>query len=571
MLIRLNPATLTTMFSFGIEFLTGSAVMTATASREEAEWPPHPARVFMALVAAHYETRPLPADGVEAMAEWDDERRALEWLEQQGSPALSCVTDVAKQRRSVVKQYVPVNDATMPRNPATVKQADLRAALGVMPALRSRQERTFPSVSIGLDTQDRFVFLIWDNVVVPPALSAPLAHLAAKVIRIGHSSSLVHVWLADAAPGPTLIPQSAKSRSRSSANFRTVAPGLLADLDQRFNADEISQFFDLAAGIESAKGKAQAAAKADFKERFGEDWRASLAPPVRLRPVVGISQAYHPNKPDEKLPMSTVFDSELLILTKDEGRVLGIESTNLVIEALRGTLLIDSESAPEWFTGHRAPGEPATRSHLALLPMAYVGSEYADGHLLGLAIAFPREVSADDRAIQLRRVFFDAANKEREITLKLGNLGEWKLTREGRASPPIALRSKTWTESSTVWASVTPVVLDRHPKHDQSSAKGSEREAWRQEVAESIIASCERIGLPSPVRIDIDKTSWHRGAPRARPGPGGMPWLASKTGNAKQQVHVLLEFDCEVQGPVLLGAGRYRGYGMCKPLGLPAK
>ena len=122
-----------------------------------------------------------------------------------------------------------------------------------------------------------------------------------------------------------------------------------------------------------------------------------------------------------------------------------------------------------------------------------------------------------------------------------------------------------------MWASVTPVVLDRHPKHDPSSARGSEREAWRQEVAESVIESCGRIGLPAPVRIDIDKTSWHRGAPRARPGPGGMPWLSSKTGHAKQQVHVLLEFGCEVQGPVLLGAGRYRGYGLCKPLGYPDK
>ena len=50
-----------------------------------------------------------------------------------------------------------------------------------------------------------------------------------------------------------------------------------------------------------------------------------------------------------------------------------------------------------------------------------------------------------------------------------------------------------------------------------------------------------------------------------------MPWLTSKTGHAKQQVHVLLEFGGEVQGPVLLGAGRYRGYGLCKPLGYPGK
>jgi CRISPR-associated protein Csb2 len=169
-------------------------------------------------------------------------------------------------------------------------------------------------------------------------------------------------------------------------------------------------------------------------------------------------------------------------------------------------------------------------------------------------------------------VFFDTTGLEKAVELTLGrNLDNWLLSREQRSAPPIALRSQTWTEPSTVWASVTPVVLDRHPKHDPSSAKGSEREAWRREVADSIIASCERIGLPAPVSIDIDKTSWHRGAPRARPGPGGMPWLPTKTGNTKQQVHVLMEFDREVQGPVLIGAGRYRGYGLCKPLGFPPK
>ena len=47
-----------------------------------------------------------------------------------------------------------------------------------------------------------------------------------------------------------------------------------------------------------------------------------------------------------------------------------------------------------------------------------------------------------------------------------------------------------------------------------------------------------------------------------------MPWLPGKEGTApRQQVHVLIQFPCEVQGPLLLGAGRFRGYGFCKPLG----
>ena len=112
------------------------------------------------------------------------------------------------------------------------------------------------------------------------------------------------------------------------------------------------------------------------------------------------------------------------------------------------------------------------------------------------------------------------------------------------------------------------MVLDRHPKHDQQT----ERTQWRDEVAASLIESCKRQGLPNPQMIDVDKTSWHRGAPRSQPGPSGMPWLPGKEGAApRQQVHVLIQFPWKVQGPLLLGAGRFRGYGFCKPLGASFK
>src|SRR5258708_7913202 len=134
------------MFALGIDFITGVAVMTDAASREKAEWPPHPARVFMALVAAHYESKPLPEDGREAKAAWIGEREALEWLEGQGPPQMNWPE---ASPRDVVKVYVPVNDAGVPPNSARVKESEMRAALCVMPDQRSRQERTFPALHIG--------------------------------------------------------------------------------------------------------------------------------------------------------------------------------------------------------------------------------------------------------------------------------------------------------------------------------------------------------------------------------------------------------------------------------------
>ena len=551
------------MFAFGIDFITRVAVMTDAASREKAEWPPHPARVFMALVDAHYDSRPLVEDGLDAAAAWSRERAALEWLEQQGAPEMRW-PEVSP--RNVVKVYVPVNDAAVPQNAERVRGAEIRSALGVMPDQRSRQERTFPAVHVEGEEPDCFVYLFWPAATPSKETLSSLGKLAEKVIRVGHSSSLVRAWLVDTdeLPLPTHAPGFKVTKTRRGLQLRVPAQGFFAELDQRYNAGEIDAFFDLSERITASTGKANKLAKTEFAERFGREWSRSATAPVRQRPSAGLTALYSPKGEAELPTVATPFDPELLVLTKQEGRVLGLEATAALTAALRGLLLHDAEGKPEWFTGHSAPGVPSTGGHMALLPLAYASGEHADGHILGLAIAFPRSVSAMERAECLRGRLFGRLGEDLDLELQMGNLGVWTVRREERSAPPLALRATTWTEPSTVWASVTPVVLDRHPKHDHQSERGQ----WREEVAESIAQSCELQGLPRPDLIDVDKTSWHRGAPRSRPGAGGMPWLPGKEGTApRQQVHVLIQFFCEVQGPLLLGAGRFRGYGLCKPLG----
>jgi CRISPR-associated protein Csb2 len=550
------------MFALGIEFLTGTAVMTAANNRETAEWPPHPARVFMAFVAAHYETKPLSEDSEDVKVRWEAERKCLEWLERQPAPKLSFTEVAPKHRRSVVKFYVPVNDTALHEKSDKVTPSNLFL-------FRSKQDRTFPAISLGFYNQRNRVYLVWPQGELPAEWRPAFEQLAAKVIRIGHSSSLVAVWLAD---NEKEISPSDSFTLEPSDNFggvklRIATKGLLSDLDRWFNAEEIEAFFNLGEQIRSATGKTKTKAKEEFEKHFGKNWTPSFPVPVQRRPNIGITQAYVSPQAVESPPGQSAFDSDILVLTKFDGRVLGLESTNLLVEALRGTLLSGSEDAPEWFTGHREDGKPFDAMHLALFPLAYVGGEYADGHILGLALAFPRAIPEKDRAKPLRRILFDDSGEERKITLKLGNQGTWVLCREERSFRPVALSTETWTKPSTIWASVTPVVLDRHPK--LNPAKPEEREAWRREVADIVCTSCEHIGLPKPIAVDIDKTSWHRGALRSRPGPNGMPWLAGNAGSYRQQVHVYLRFDQEIEGPILLGAGRYRGYGVCKPLEIP--
>ena len=93
------------MFAIEVELLCGRYAATAHNDRNQAEWPPHPARFFSALVAVLHENEPV--DPVE--------RDALLWLEQQPPPSLGVDLeangDVA--RREVSDVYVPVNDVTL--------------------------------------------------------------------------------------------------------------------------------------------------------------------------------------------------------------------------------------------------------------------------------------------------------------------------------------------------------------------------------------------------------------------------------------------------------------------------
>ena len=76
---------------FGIEinFLTERFTATFHNDRRQSEWPPHPARLFSALVAAW-------ADADEPDR---SERGALEWLEAQSPPAIAASGAVPRKGR----------------------------------------------------------------------------------------------------------------------------------------------------------------------------------------------------------------------------------------------------------------------------------------------------------------------------------------------------------------------------------------------------------------------------------------------------------------------------------------
>lgn len=183
--------------------------------------------------------------------------------------------------------------------------------------------------------------------------------------------------------------------------------------------------------------------------------------------------------------------------------------------------------------------QPAGGEGDKVFPPTFAGAVYA--------IEQRRIVSADDRRHALRAV-------ARVRRLLLGRLGTWQIGPVTAARPPWNLRPETWTAhpgGATHWATVTPIVYDRHPKTD-------DRVAYEREVAAMIAQGCVRIGLPEPRQVVVTPVSAHLGVPLANT----FPRLRRKDGSERRHVHTVVVFDRALRGPVVLGAGRYRGYGV---------
>jgi CRISPR-associated protein Csb2 len=481
------------MFCVGIRYLCGRALATHPTNWERPEWPPHPDRLFMALTAAHFQ------GGADAR-----QRGALEWLESQPAPSMRVS---GSQARQTVTSYVPVNDVQTPRisRGSRPSLAQLQSALALLPEFRPKQPRQFPVVI----PDDPIVYFIWPT--DPPTETAvALGALCGKVTHVGHSSSLVQAWVEPNSPQPDLAPVGERI---AHFRLRVSAHGRLAGLEARYK--------------------------------------------VGLRPTlaqwVGYARPQLQN-PEPPTPQ-TCFDRNLIILRRIAGRPLGLESTLQVTKALRDTVMsrCPQQPPPEWLTGHKVNGKPSERDHLAFMPLPHVGGEHADGHLLGLAVAVPRGVPADEQARCWQGLLFDELGMPKSIDLRMGNLGFWRVEVDDRENREVALRPEVWATASRNWATVSPISLDRHPKGSQKCKA----------IEESIASACVRIGLPKPVGVEVTPTSMFIGTPASR----GFPMLKRGPGRDPiQHTHAVLAFPVAVAGPVLLGAGRYRGYGVCRPL-----
>ena len=520
------------MLAFGIRYLNGFVAAAEPDNLERAEWPPHPGRVFMALAAAHFQTGADP-----------DEREALLWLDgskRDGEISAPHIAAPEAMQRAIVKHYVPVNDKAGPS----------KAVMQTMAVTRDRQDRTFARAWL----QDDTVLMVWPDLYPPEKHRRALEQLSGKVTRIGHSSSLVQMWIAgeDEIDEPNWLPDD----DRAGLRLRIAGPGTLEYLEREYNAIAVEDYANLKVQSETAdETKTRRAAKQRLNHEYDN------RPPPQRRPQLALYQGYaRPESGSEEPAGSgTVFDPHVITLRLERQdsayRALDLASTLAVTTRWRKAIISHSNDESgrirALLSGHDPDGKPMKDPHLAFLPLAFVGHEYADAHLLGMGLVLPAGLTRDERRTVLRVI---AQVKQ----LKLGSLGVWNVTPVTESSPPRSLRPDIWAaqpEGATHWSTVTPVAFDRH-------AKTRNKADYQRELADMVAKSCQRIGLPKPREVIITPVSAHLGTPPAH----AFPKLKRKDSSDRCHSHAILVFDEPVGGPILLGAGRFRGYGVCRPI-----
>lgn len=187
------------MFALRVTYLTGrvySAAFDDGNTKVEPEWPPHPSRLFSALVSAWGEGGAEP-----------ELRAALEWLQAQAAPQIHAGVHTP---RRLVQAYVPVNDSV------------------TLSDDRPRKARTFPSASLASPD----VYFVWST--PPPSELLPLLEaILRRTCSLGHSTSLVAVEIASGLPASqdhaVWIPNALGGK-----RMRVPSPGRLEELINAF-------------------------------------------------------------------------------------------------------------------------------------------------------------------------------------------------------------------------------------------------------------------------------------------------------------------------------------------------
>ena len=466
------------MLAISVEFLHGTFRgdpdgTAITGGLTRGEWPPSPARLFAALVAA---------DGTRQASRVTDGRELI-WLEGQPPPAIHAHSEPCHEtllRRFVVKHVAHSAPAKKTHHEYVAREGTLHRP----------GARVAPRVPL--------VVYRW-NVELPDAETLDsLGRRAARVGYLGASDSPVRVRVSTrmpcAATGEIFVPD-----SNGDIRIRVPRPGDVDVLDAMYDAWQER-------GASVVRSQFPALLHwALYRSPGGHDVtdRGEVVAWLRLQPAVS----------GRRITAVTALFKDA-VLSRHQ-RMHG--------------------EPPAILHGHgfTSPGYDLSR-YLALPDTGYSRSR---GRIHGLALWMP---PGSDR-VQRQR----ARDAAVSIEALVGRGVETSVERYGDEERPWAANPRRWRGPSATWVTAFPVIHERRGIPDLSEA----------------VRWCRHAGLPEPIAFRSCRTPLLPGAVDLapvevnRPGRPGLPYSHAEFGFAEP-----------IAGPVVIGAGRQRGLGLCVPV-----
>lgn len=466
------------MLSISVEFLHGTFRgdpdgSARTGRVSSGEWPPSPARLFAALVAA---------DGTGDACRVT-EGAELEWFERLPPPAI--YADPKPPHQPILPRWVV-------RHTGSAVRATHQEYLARSPALSRAGARVAPRYPD--------VVYLWEGEQPPQGVLVALQRRGARVGYLGASDSPVRLRVSTAMPASIVEANAFVSDEAGSATINVTQPGDLA----RWN-------------------------------RLYTEWTERGASVSRLQfPALRHEALYRLPSPMESRDRAGDVAAWLLLHPAVSGRRVSL-LTGLFKEAVLSHYQRLFGEPPQVLHGHGFTTKGYETARYLALPD--VGHRWSRGRIHGLALWLPPDCDAG-----IRQRARDAAFSIRRL---LGIGIDVAVSPHDGDERPLAAHPGRWTRSSRIWVSAVPAIHER-----RGALNHAEVARW-----------CQHAGLPDPVDFWSTRTPLVSGALDLAPVEVNRPGRA-----ALPYSHVKLWFDEAIEGPVVVGSGRQRGFGLCLPL-----
>ena len=176
------------------------------------------------------------------------------------------------------------------------------------------------------------------------------------------------------------------------------------------------------------------------------------------------------------------------------------------------------------------------------LALPNVGFDHSDGRIHGAAVWLPQG-GCDEIATERIRAAARSVDVLQTSSISVG-VAPWV----GEARPTAATPAR-WRKRSDTWVTAVPAIHERFGRLNLPELR-----RW-----------CRHAGLPDPVAFRSARVPLVNGALTLHPTEVRRPALRALD-TMKPYSHIEVRFAESVRGPVVIGGGRSRGFGLCVPI-----